>query len=227
LLRANPDAARRFRETQRLADRLARRTCTPDLSGSILAVVHAKQPFAAPRRRRVSPQRLAFAGGLLAGIALVVVLQSVARAPRFGRPELVARVDQAPAVGTIEERIASVATPRQPLALHGTAKYEAVTSAARDSIQVSGFSGNVDVTGRVPSVPLRTAVAEVDPCSLAASEAGTPSGRSSVAGVLAGEAPVSIGEAGTEWPPADIGAFIDRLALCGVGDEFAQAPRVR
>lgn len=241
-LRADPDAARRFRHTQRVADRLARNIATPDLSDSILAVVHAKQPFAPRRRpRRVSAHRLAFAGGLLAGIALVVVLQTVARAPRFTLPQQgtpVATLDQAPTTPQPVPTDATPATPRratQPLAMHGSSKYEASTapSSPQSSIQVAGLSGNVDVNGRAPVVSILPEFASVDsdPCSIAMTEPSSYSRPvasalvpvdSSMSMVAASSAPE---DASTQWPPADIGAFIEQIASCGVGDELAQAAK--
>lgn len=251
LLRTNPEAARRFREMSRVVDRLQCRPIVPDLSESILAVVHAKQPYAPKRRRsRVTPQRVAFAGGLLAGIALVVLLQSVAK-PRQGvAPIEVARthVDNeitfaAPSEGVLDVE-ASVTTSRgrAPLAFHDSARYEAHFDSSVAPMALAGTSGDVDLTERPgaratvfaatayqggPNYPVSGTLASsalsecvddvhVGPSLLGASVTGdTPL----IPLIAASYSPSK------EWPPADIGAFIEHIEMCGVTDEFKIATR--
>lgn len=251
-LRSDAEAARRFKETQRVADRLSRRIATPDLSGSILAVVHAKQPYAAVRRRRrVSPQRMAFAGGLIAGISLVVVLQTVGRHPRLEAARTgsssVASVaaprtesGNAPA-GDVSPAVASVPSPRPrtSLAFHDPARYEAGISfsAPVRNVKVAGLAGDMRVSDSVAMttiVPAASAL-PVDPC------VESPSGYAAVAGVasrtawpldtISTRAAWASGtatrtdavEPGQEWPPADISAFIDHIEKCGVSEELARS----
>jgi hypothetical protein len=231
-LRCDKDATRRFRETQRVTDRLARRISTPDLSASILAVVHAKQPFAKPQRRRpVSAHRIAFAGGLLAGVALVIILQTVAKGPKsFPVSDLAAANPTTTDLlqGTPLESPASrhprrsASEPlRQPLAIRNASKYEATTapraSAHNFGIQVAGFSGNVDLnqTTLTPAVLVAAAANLCD--SLDQDIAGaiphqpfsTPTTTMAVAYVPT-----------QEWPPADISAFVEHVSICGVTEDF-------
>lgn len=241
LLRTDAAAARRFRETQRVVDRLQRRPIAPDLSESILAVVHAKQPYTVKRKRaRVTPQRVAFAGGLLAGIALVVLLQNVAKPP-----QRVAPVDVAQNVVTPEE-IASgswsssgesviAVKPRAPLAFHDTSKHEASFGTSPVSVTLAGSSGGVDLTGRTAvstSVFASTAyaagsIASVadDDCVDDASVGPAILASAPNADATAGRATTTNYTPGKEWPPADINAFIEHISVCGVSDEYRAAVR--
>jgi hypothetical protein len=174
-LRGDKEATRNFRATQRVVDRLSRRVATPDLSESILAITHAKQPYAAPRakRRRLSPARIAFSSGILAGIVLVVLLQTAAEPPKAAEPavqitgniahghlpefvEPTVPFEQAPIdrVAIIPtEPMASVPT-RQPsrpaLSLGATAKYEprGFAQPAPARVAVASSAGDFSGVGR-------------------------------------------------------------------------------
>lgn len=235
-LRTDAEAARRFKEVQRVTDRLARRVATPDLSGSILAVVHAKQPFATARRRhRVSPQRLAFAGGLIAGIALVVVLQTVARQPRVdnarARSSEVATVEGSAAPRASDalpdaqpSRSAPEALrPRTALAFHDPAKYEAATTSSHTSggVRVASMAGDMTVSSpqAMSALVPAQAIDSFDPCiepslGLASIESRVPLTPLTVAS-----------EPHQEWPPADINAFIEHIERCGVSEELTASIR--
>ncbi len=251
LLRTDAEAARRFRETQRVVDRLQRRPIAPDLSESILAVVHAKQPYASKRKRsRVTPQRVAFAGGLLAGIALVVLLQSVAK-PRQGvAPIEVARtrVDNDIAFASPSESALNVETSaptprgRAPLAFHDSARHEAHFESSPAPVALASSSGNVDLNGR-PSAPATVFAAtayQAGPnypgSGQLASVASTDCvddvqvGPSLLASSVSGDTPLvrltpAVYTPSKEWPPADIGAFIEHIEMCGVTDEFKVSSR--
>ena len=246
-LRADAAVARRFRETQRVADRLARRTAAPDLSASILAVVHAKQPFAAStRRRRVSPLRVAFAGGLLAGISLVIVLQNVSRTPRLVvpvvGPEAIALTADGPAASTaandsiVGPRSQPASAARPSLAFANARKYEASTaprgSAGGSGLFVAGNSGNIDVQLRTDAREVRVAQVLPDPC-----EPSTTAFSLAESFALTAQTPPSLGLTPTEsvasyvpsreWPPADINAYVDHLSICGDASDPGSAAGAR
>lgn len=246
LLRTDAESARRFRETQRVVDRLQRRPITPDLSESILAVVHAKQPYAPKRvRSRVTPQRVAFACGLLAGIALVVVLQNVATAPRGGVSVDVAKVmEQGGAELAVDvlapmESAPSASRTRAPLAFHDSTKHEAHFESSSSPALLAGASGGVDVTGRVvPATSIFASTAYASGSSAVASAISDqcidegPVGPSLLASVtrpldqpLVKLTPAAYAP-GKEWPPSDINAFIEHIEVCGVGDDLKISQRV-
>lgn len=247
VLKADADAARRFKETQRVTDRLSRRLTTPDLSGSILAVVHAKQPYAIVRRRgRVSPQRLAFAGGLAAGIAMVVVLQTVAHRSRTEVTGTnVAVLDQPGTADVVHSNpdplpersnaVTTVGPARTPLAFHDPSKYEASTrSSGSAEVKVAGLGGDVDVTGdRSAAIAVALAGSALqDPCdspTVGWASGSVPEPQFVGAGLLdLRVASASIErEPGKEWPPADINAFIDHISMCGVSDDLLRTGRSR
>lgn len=251
LLRTDAAAARRFRETLRVVDRLQHRPIAPDLSESILSVVHAKQPYAPKRKRsRVTPQRVAFAGGLLAGIALVVLLQSVAT-PRQGViPIDVARTTSEsdiaftaplePAV--IVEANAAASRTRAPLAFHESSKHEARFESSPAPLALAGTSGGVDLNGRpsAPATVFASTAYQGDPncpgtnhlASVASSDCVDDPvvGPSLLAASVSGDVSLTrltpaVYMPSKEWPPADIGAFIEHIEMCGVTDEFKASAR--
>ncbi len=249
LLRTDAEAARRFRETSRVVDRLQRRPVAPDLSESILAVVHAKQPYAPKRKRsRVTPQRVAFAGGLLAGIALVALLQSVAK-PRHGVATIeVARehIDSNLAFAGLSEAVVPDASnsktsqTRAPLAFHDSSRHEAHFESS--PLALAGSSGDVNLTERpgAPATVFAATAYQTGPNSpgagLLASVASSDCvddvqvGPSLLASTVSEDTPmVRLAPAAytpsKEWPPADIGAFIEHIEMCGVTDEFKLSAR--
>lgn len=245
LLRTDAAAARRFRETMRVVDRLQRRPMAPDFSESILAVVHSKQPYAPKRKRsRVTPQRVAFAGGLLAGIALVVLLQSVAT-PRQGiAPIEVAQTvaDHEIAFSAPSDNAVNAATPRgrAPLAFHDSSRHEARFESSPVSVAFAGSSGNLDFKGH-PSAPATVFAAtayQTGPnypaslASIASSDCVDDDhvGPALLASTVSVETPMirltpAPYSPSKEWPPADIGAFIEHIEMCGVADDFKVSAR--
>lgn len=251
LLRTDAAAARRFRETLRVVDRLQHRPIAPDLSESILSVVHAKQPYAPKRKRsRVTPQRVAFAGGLLAGIALVVLLQSVATSRRGVIPIDVARTTSESDIAftaPLEPAVnveSNTATPpiRAPLAFHESSKHEARFESSPARLALAGTSGGVDLNGRpsAPATVFASTAYQGDSNYPGLGHLASIASSDCVDDALAGPSMLAQGASAElpltrltpaaylpskEWPPADIGAFIEHIEMCGVTDEFKAAAR--